>query len=173
MTAWWLVLLCSIPWQTGYLPIASPRIIEIDGARNPELIPDYMVWEFSFRMLARTSTDETRSGRLSIVKLSTADTITLYRVADEQLKSQSECLEKIRIRNADHRAAHWASAAIDRDGKSVLLQCRQESLDAADALLASLSPAGRTEMTKWIQEKKKGIAITLLDDGEGFWRRPR
>ena len=171
------VLVCAIGGASHQTqqPFESskPKTIEIDGAKHPEQIPEYLAWEYVFRMLARTATEAERTGKLSLVRLSKADTITLYRVADEQLNAQEDCIAQTRKKLTELKQSGSTQAAVDEELKSMTVACRQNSLNAADKLLSALSPAGRISMTDFVAHSRKGMTVTIREDEVPFFRLPR
>jgi hypothetical protein len=149
---------------------SSPKIdgmIEISGQKNPLDIPEYAMWRHVFAGLAlidKVNILPLRSG----LPLSPPDAALVYGAAHEAVAANERCLgrqERIdrSLAPQDHQAAL----------NSLILGCRQETLDRADRLVAGLTAEGAVSLRTWASDRRKEITAFVPRDGLEFFRRPR
>src|SRR5215510_15603487 len=136
-------------------PAVNPlEIVEIDGSRNPELIPEYMVWEHGFSGLALIKERQIRAALDSLI-LSPEDAARVFKEADAQAdrdRRRSEREHERRLALRDAKPADLGAAL-----REVILEYRWEVLNARDRLLASLSAEGQAEVPRWMNERRTHI----------------
>jgi hypothetical protein len=157
--------------QRSAEPPPPSDMVVIDGAKNPELIPEWVVWEMGFRELA-TIKQERMTLAMSSLKLSDEDSRLTYAAADARAaRDRVGAAREHRIRREFGRpvAAAHLGAALKRN----ILQCRREVLDARDQLLAKLSPEGQLVLTTRMNDARKGIKAYIPKAELDFDRQPR
>jgi hypothetical protein len=159
--------------QAGVAPSLSDEIVHIDGRKNPEMIPQYSVWNAALRYI---DGGPTRNGRklipLALQEVMTADdTKALLAEAAAQVKRNKACesrvLELIPLRTPENRAE------IRRRNDDIDMECRWQVIHARDRLLQALSPAGQVALSNWVESSKSGISITVHRDNLAKFRLPQ
>lgn len=145
-------------------------MVEIDGAKTPDALPDYVVWTqglSAFSIIKRdnivTAMQETR--------LSDADLALALAEGERQDKRDTECADRTRPIAESMRGQKVEK--IEAAVRPEVLKCRWAVLDAADRLLASMSPDGRIALTAWIMDRRKGIKVYVPKSDLEFFKQPR
>jgi hypothetical protein len=162
MLAVLLLLLATVPAQesTGI----PPGYFKIDGAKTPELIPQYALWQMALQNLNVIPTEALHT-QLPLTKEEDA---LLYDAAKLQVERDAACekrLERILKTtplNDQNRA--W---------RELTLSCRQADLDAADALLEKFSPETRARVIQWIDSKRAKTVILVDKNHYDIFSLPR
>ena len=146
------------------------EMIAIDGSRNPEMIPEYMVWEHGFSGLAFIKARQIKAA-LDSLMLSPEDAARVFKEADAQAdrdrrRSERELERRTALRDA--KPADLGAALRD-----VILEYRWEVLHARDRLLASLSAEGQAEVLRWMNERRTHITAYVPKGELDFFRQPR
>ena len=151
MLAVLLLLLATFPEQesTGI----PPGYFKIDGAKTPELIPQYALWQMALQNL-RVIPTEALHTQLPLTKEEDA---LLYAAAKEQVERDAACEKRL-----ERMLATTPATDQNRAWRELTLACRQADLDAADALLEKLSPDTRARVIQWI-ESKRAKTVILVD----------
>lgn len=143
--------------------------VDIDGGRNPELIPQWLVWETSFRTLAIAR----REGSVEIpatIGLSDADLEAVIAEAEKQSARDDECIARVeRLRPMVGRAK---VEVINERTAAIQLECRAATLQARDRLFRVLSPEDTTLLIGWVTERKRGIQVRIRPAELAHFRRP-
>ena len=162
----------SLPALPGQAtPASNPLdIVEIDGSKNPALIPEYLVWEHGFGGLAIIK-DRDMKPAMATLALSPRDAELVFKEAGAQATRDRRRGEHEKARRealAGAKPAELAAALHD-----VILEYRWEVLDARDRLLASLSPEGQVELIRWMNERRTHITAFVPRSELDFFRQPR
>jgi hypothetical protein len=143
--------------------------VEIDGSRNPELIPEWLVWETSFRTLAIAR----RDGSVEIpatIGLSDADLEAVMAEAEKQPTRDDECAARVeRLRPMVGREK---AEVINAKTEAIQLECRAATLQARDRLFRTLTPEDGTLLIGWVNERKRGIQVRIRRAELAHFRRP-
>src|SRR4051812_31519945 len=133
-----LALVISQGGPVGPPPAASAQpeleIVHVDGSRSPELIPQWSVWGYVFRIVSGGP----RQLPTSVLTLvSKEEEALVIREADAIQTIDAACQSRF-VRAAARRDE--TIAAIDAKVREISLDCRRETLRARDRLLAALNP---------------------------------
>ena len=154
------------PAQKNPFVIAAPsERLEIDGAKNPELIPEWYIWETFFRQLHTAGTIPTA------LTLSTNEERLLQMELEQYSKSNQQCQKDI------ERLRPMIGVApvkdINEKQRAIQLECRRRSLDIRDRLLAKVRPEASIAITAWVENLKTGIEISVPKRELAHFRQPR
>lgn len=146
----------------------------IDGAKNPEQIPEHLMWSTALNTIdflsAQNVVDEGPLAKL-LSAISTSDAQLVVAEAEEHTKRGAECHEKgLRIVAAMEAQG---VAVLEKAMRSNTLACRQALLDAVDRLLSRLSPEGRAELVRWVLDERRKITVFVPKTELAFFRQPR
>ena len=143
--------------HAGHLTPNQELPVVVDGARNPERIPDWMAYRHFIRLNslpgdAPPDAHARRDALLRRVGLSPGDRAALVRV----FRGKKEALDAISQRRArlteSSKAAESRRRGLRLDEKHVFDTAQQEALGA-------LSPEGAQQLARHIQDMKKSIVI--------------
>ncbi len=155
-------------------PKSSPQeeTITIDGARNPELIPQWSIWESAFRFIAAGTKNLADEGIPTPVYLALDrdQRLTLIKHVDAAIQGQKACETqalKLRERLGSEKFEVLQPKVLD-----LQMECRRATLKARDGLLAAMPPEGRSALTTFVESMKKGTTITVLKSDLARFRLP-
>jgi len=174
MKRWHVVL--SLLWVVGFgsargpaqEPAGSPaEIMHIDGAKNPELIPQWSAWGFAFRVFAGGFRQLPSS---MIPHVTSAEHALILKESDSVQKIDAACLER-------HRKILAARAGktleeLDKEVRELNLDCRGETLHARDRLLATISPEAQAALTAYVESTKAGTTFSIARKDLPRFREP-
>lgn len=150
--------------QAERLPAPNPDPPgTIDGAKNPELIPDDNAWRMVFLGIAEpeNATDEQKAraqAKIARIALSEEDAEAFLRLlAQFQTKLDSLTAQILEI---DKRSPilHPLSTDADKMGE-IMKQTHQLYADTIAALPAKLSPEGLGKLRAYMQETKRTMKV--------------
>jgi hypothetical protein len=162
MLAELLFLLATFPQQESTK--TPPEYFKIDGAKTPELIPQYALWQMAFQNL-RVLPPEALHTQLRLTK---AEDALLYAEAKGQAERDAACEKR-----QERMLATTPPKDQNRAWREMTLACRQADLDAADALLEKLSPETRARVIQWIESKRTKTVILVDRNHYDIFSLPR
>ena len=146
-------------------PPASERV-EIDGSRNPELIPQWNVWAMAFRLALRSTAD----GIPRALGLTPAEAELLVAQAQAHAKAESDCRDEVlRLKPLVGVAG---VEDINEKTSQIQLKCRRKTLEARDLLLAGVRQEASAAIVMWVESLKGGIQISVPKKELEHFRRP-
>jgi hypothetical protein len=146
--------------------IAPPsERVEIDGSKNPELIPEWYVWETSFRQLHKTGTVP------SVLNLTIDETRFLQMKLDQYAKSTDTCQREIEELRPLVGVA--PNSEVNEKQRAIQLECRRRTLDIRDRLLAGVQAESAVAIASWVENLKTGIEISVPKRELAHFRQPR
>jgi hypothetical protein len=148
--------------------IQTVEWVFIDGAKNPEQIPEWSAWEDVFSTIA--------GGRQLLPSK------VLFVVSEEEgamiLRESEASVKRVAACNARLLALKpvLAKAPIAeqiRRSKEVRLECRWETLHARDRVMEALNPEGRAALRDFADLMKAGTTFTVARSELSFLRLPQ
>lgn len=150
------------------------KFVEISGKTNPELIPQYLVWESAFRTFAQRASIEgfdLSIGHSLTMTPKERDRLELYAKAD--VARDAQCVTALERLREQGRIERTTASELERRGQAIILEYRYQTLAAVDALYAELGPDARASLDAWIARHKTAISVTVPQDQLRFFRLPR
>ena len=148
------------------IPPMSERI-EIDGRKNPEMIPQWDAWQATFEIIAKVS-----NLPADLVKhLSTDEVEWLRAAAKENAQDQLACQQRV-LKLAPTLRTEEARFVNERT-QEINLDCRWQILRLRDRLLGSLAPLGQAAVSQFVESTKAGIRVYVPRNELAFYRRPQ
>lgn len=162
MLAVLLLLLATFPEQesTGI----PPGYFKIDGAKTPELIPQYALWQMTLQNL-NVIPPEALHTQLPLTK---EEDVFLYAAAKGQAERDAACEKRL-----ERMLATTPPNDQNQAWRELTLACRQADLDAADALLEKFSPETRARVIQWIESKRAKTVILVDRNHHDIFSLPR
>lgn len=158
--------------QVGSKPSPEEETITIDGAKNPEMVPQWSVWESSFRFIAtgtKTLGDDGIPTKIYIA-LDKEHRLLLMKRVDAAIQGQKDCETrtlKLRAQLGLEKFDVLQARVLD-----LQMECRRGTLKARDNLLAALPPEGQSALRAFVESMKQGITITVLKSDLARFRLP-
>ena len=140
----------------------------IDGAKNPELIPEWSAWEDAFSTIAG-GRKLLPSKVLFAVSKEEADLI--LRESEASVKRTEEC--NARILALKPLLAKARPAVQIQRSKEIRLECRVANLEARDRVISALNPEGATALREFADLMKTGTTFTVARSEMAFLRLPQ
>jgi hypothetical protein len=141
-------------------PISDSDVITIDGAKNPEMIPNWAAWLEAFRLMAGPAAP--------IEPIPT----TIYLATSRQQRAliRKEALFVMaQERELGQRALKLQDGlttenATDRSEQADALEMkrRRAALEARDRLLAALPVDGQIALREFAEHMRKGYKVTMI-----------
>ncbi len=164
----------------GLIEIKTARSgtwLMIDGKAHPELIPDHEIWRTSLLHLAsaRPSVLERLKRILSLSKL---EEDLVLKEAQAQQSRDATCRERLdnhwkEMTDRGEKPVDEGGFIRDPGSWAITLDCRQQTLDAADRLMARLSPEGQAALANLLEFEKGNRTIHLPAEEWESFKRPR
>jgi hypothetical protein len=151
---------------------AAKDVIHIDGLKNPELIPEYVLWEHGFGGLAIIK-QQNMPTALASLSLSPEDLALVWKEAALQKTREEHSAVEQRKRRDALKAQGIKPQELLRELQKVILEYRWSVLNARDRLLAAMTPEGQAVLLAWIQARGAKITASVPKADWEFFRQPR
>lgn len=146
--------------------IAGPsERLEIDGSKNPELIPEWYIWETFFRQLHTAGTIP------SALNLAVSEERFLRMELEQYAKSNQQCQKDIESLRPLVGVA--SNTEVNEKQRAIQLQCRLRSLEIRDRLLAGVRPEASVAIAAWVENLKSRVEISVPKRELAHFRQPR
>jgi hypothetical protein len=146
--------------------IANPsERLEIDGSKNPELIPEWYIWETFFRQLHTAGTIP------SVLDLTTSEERLLQMELEQYAKSNQQCQKGIESLRPLVGVAPISE--VNDKQRAIQLECRRRSLEIRDRLLAGVRPDASVAIAAWVENLKARVEISVPKRELAHFRQPR
>jgi hypothetical protein len=143
--------------QTPAPLIASPpEVVHVDGAKSPELIPQWSVWGYVFRVISG-GPRELPSAVYRLV--SKEESALVMKEADAVQKIDATC--QARVAKTAQLLGRDTLATVDAKVREISVECRWQTLHARDRVLSALNPAAATALIAFAESTKAGTSISL------------
>lgn len=167
-----VVLLLGLAVELG----AQSKPVEwmfIDGAKQPWLLPEWLVWDNVLSGIHTIRSKRLAGSPLDSLAVTPAELKRIEQAGAWYREHSDACAERQENEVARLRAAKRPSAEVVNRQREVILDCRQQVLDRADALLASMSDDGRVALLAYVESKKPGMWSRVATSRLDFYRLPR
>jgi hypothetical protein len=142
--------------RQGTVEKRMPEMIEIDGSRSPELIPEWSAWSFAFRVIATGSRQLPSSVHLVVSKEEAA---FLLNQADRLQKQDRDCQH--RVVKLHSLLGREKDDVLDTRLREITLECRWATLHARDRVLEQLEPEGAAALAAFVTSTKAATSLTI------------
>ena len=154
------------PAQKNPFVIAAPsERLEIDGAKNPELIPEWYIWETFFRQLHTAGTTP------SALNLTIDEERVLQMELEHYAKSNQQCQKD--IEGLRPLVGVASNTEVNEKQRAIQLECRLRSLEIRDRLLAGVRPEASVAIAAWVENLKSRVEISVPKRELAHFRQPR
>ena len=146
---------------------AAMEIVQIDGSKNPELIPQWSAWGFVFRVFAGGSRELPSA---MIPHITASERTLIMKEADSVQKIDAGC--DARHRKIIEEKGGKKLEELDKEVRELSLECRWETLHARDRVLAGLSPDAQASLTAFVESTKAGTSLSIPKKDLARFREP-
>lgn len=135
---------------------ADDPIITIDGTKNPEMIPQWIVWRSAFGYLAKD--DREQLPTVVVRAITHEQARALMQDAKAATTFATECANRVYQREM----ALWKEKpdldieAVNAKMTEGHIACRRHTLEVRDKVLADLSPTGAAALSGFVESLKNG-----------------
>jgi hypothetical protein len=148
------------------IPPLSERI-EIDGRKNPEMIPQWDAWQAAFEIMARVSDLPTDV----LQQLSKDEAVLVLAAAKENGQNTLACQERVLklmpiLKTEEARRINELTQEINLD-------CRWQTLRLRDRVMAGLGLPGQTALSRYVESTKAGMRVFVPKNELAFYRQPQ
>jgi hypothetical protein len=146
---------------------SAAEVIHIDGSKNPEMIPQWRTWWYAFVVMA---------GGLKQVPSLVLDHLTdteealLLKAAEEDAENYALC--EARVMKLAPLLQTDAARTLNEKTREINLDCRRQTLQLRDRVLAALSPDGQAALTRWVESNKAFMKESVPKRELAFYRQP-
>jgi hypothetical protein len=144
------------------------EIVQIDGSKNPEMIPQWNVWGYAFRVIAG---GPKAIPTVVLSHLSDEEAALLHKEAETDEKNDVECQERV-LKLIPLLSTDQAKI-VNEKTREINLDCRWQTLHARDRVLAGLSPEGQAALVAWVESNKAGMHVSVPKRELAFFRQPQ
>ena len=152
------------------LSMPPSGMVEVDGAKTPELLPEYLIWTHGLSGLSTIKKNNIVPA-IESLGLSASDASLAFAEGERQDERDRRCADRTRPIMEAMRGSQ--AAKIEAALRPEILKCRWEVLDAKDRLLAAMSPEGASALTAWILDGRRTIKAYVVKTDLEFFRQPR
>jgi hypothetical protein len=147
---------------------AAPEMMQIDGSKNPELIPEWSAWGFAFRVFATGSRQLPSSVYFAV---SREEEALIIKEADQLQKIDRDC--QSRAVKLHDLLGKEKDDVLDQKLRATTLECRWAALHTRDRVLEALKPEGAAALTAFVVSTKAGTSITVPKKDLGRFLEPQ
>ena len=148
-------------------PPASEMVL-IDGAKNPEMIPQWHIWGFAFRVIAG---GPKAIPSVVLIHLTKDEADLLHREAGNDQKTDEACQERV-MRLVPLLSTPEAKS-VNEKTRQINLDCRWQTLRARDRVLEGMTAEAQTALTNWVESNKTGMRVSVPKSELDFFRQPQ
>jgi hypothetical protein len=148
------------------IPPMSERI-EIDGSKNPEMIPQWDIWKAAFLIIDKTSDVPTM-----VWKAATKEEVALIVQAARENAANERSCEARGLKLAELLKSDEARFVNERT-QALNLECREKTLELSDRLMSDLSRQAAAALAQYVESLKAGIRVYVPKGELAFYRQPR
>lgn len=155
--------LASLQWTEAAPPNGQSQPRVIDGSKDPELFPEWFIWEMLFESLPRTAPakGDRKVSRYSLLGLTDSDIQTLVREVEVFERSKGILSEEIRTTRAALTASKKSESDIRDATHQLNLRYRYKILDARSRIYQDLSSGGAEKLRELAYQLVAGTKVHL------------
>lgn len=143
--------------------------IEIDGSKNPEMIPQWVVWQYAFRVIDGGP----RELPTNVYRVASAQERELILAeAAVDVRRDKACIQRIE-REIRPLLGKEKVDIIKARQQEIHVECRWQTLHARDRLLERLRPEVQTELIRFVEDTKAGRRLSMPVEELPYYRQPQ
>jgi hypothetical protein len=138
----------------------ADEIITIDGAKNPELIPNWAAWLESFRFMSLPAKPEVPIPSTIYAVTSPEQRALVRKEALFVIAQETELGQRVLKLQEGLTAENLADRT--EQVNALELKRRQAALDARDRLLVALPPEAQAALREFVERTRRGYQVRTL-----------
>jgi hypothetical protein len=160
-------------------PVHAPKeqipagMTEIEGSKNPELIPDHAIWRMVFLRLTEIRRRGEEADLADLLPLDKPDLAALYVEAMKQLTRDEACAARYKAKQQALAQAGRSLSSMWQALDELTIECRTQDLDAADRVMDAISDEGRRILSQYIEARRHSMSMLVPDRELRTYRLPR
>ena len=155
------------PPQITYEIVPPSERLEIDGRKNPEMIPQWDVWHAAFEILSRA-----RDLPTEVLKAVSPDEASTIREAARENAKNFLALQERVLQLFPTLQTDEAKFITERT-QALNLEFRWQVLGLRDRVLAGLSPSGQAAFSGYVESLKAGMRVFVPKKELAHYLRPQ
>ena len=155
------------PPQVAYEIVPVSERLEIDGRKNPEMIPQWDVWHAAFEIMSRASDLPTEV----LKTISTQEAASIREAARENARNYQVAQERV-LKLFPTLQTDEAKLVTERT-QAINLEFRWQVLGLRDRVLAGLNPSGRVALGGYVESLKAGMRVFVAKKELAYYRQPQ
>ena len=155
------------PPQVSYEVVPVSERLEIDGRKNPELIPQWDVWHAAFEIMSRAPDLPTEV----LKTISTEEAASIRDAARENARNFQVAQERV-LKLFPTLQTDEAKLVTERT-QAINLEFRWQVLGLRDRVLAGLNPSGRVALSGYVESLKAGMRVFVAKKELAYYRQPQ
>jgi hypothetical protein len=153
-------------------PQASPppgeEMVHIDGGKNPEMIPQWAIWEYAFRVIGGGP----KQLPSSVHHLaSSAEAAMVLAEAEGDLRRDAAC--QARMLKLRSLVQNERVDVINAKQAEIQIECRWQTLHARDRILERLRSEARAALIAFVESLKAGTKVTVSRRELAHYQQPQ
>jgi hypothetical protein len=149
-------------------PPPATEMVQIDGGKNPELIPQWSAWGYAFRVFAGGP----RQLPTSVLQhVSKSEASFVLAQADLVQRIDADCQTRLQ-KIVSRRSTTATLEALEREVRALSLECRIQTLEARDRVLAAINPDAQGALASFVESTKAGTSVTVPKSQLARFREP-
>ncbi len=178
MILWWTVLVsiaavAPVSHTQRAVAVKPVEWIVIDGAKEPWLLPEWLVWENAFSGIYTIRHKRLEGSPLDALAVTPSELKQIEEAAVWHDAHHDACEERQKKETAMRRAAWKPAADVLNRQREVILDCRRQVLNRVDPLLGGMSGDGRIALLAYVDSTKSGMWSRVAKSELEFYRQPR
>ena len=137
----------------------ASQAVVIDGSKNPELFPEWYVWERTFEWLPTTATAPREFA--DEAQLSTANYAVLAREVKVYHESKQRLERELKERTSALTAQGKTADQIDAAQRALEMEHRYRILDARARVYRDLPAPALQNFRAWINQRLRSVSVHL------------
>jgi hypothetical protein len=138
---------------------SSTQAVVIDGSKNPELFPEWYVWERLFEWLPSTATPPQGFGDQA--QISTTNYSILSREVKVYHESKQRLERELKERTAALTAQGKTADQIDDAQRALEMEHRHRILDARARVYRDLPAPALQNLRAWVNQRLRSVTVHL------------
>jgi len=150
-----------------YEAVPDAERVEIDGRKNPEMIPQWDAWHAAFEIMSRASELPTEI----LKQVSTAEASSIREAALENSRNFLALQQRV-LKLMPTLQTEEAKLVTERT-QAFNLEFRWQVLGLRDRVLVGLGPPGQAALSGYVESLKAGMRVFVPKKELAFYRQPQ
>lgn len=154
------------PPQIVYEPVPESDRLEIDGSKNPEMIPQWDAWLAAFDQITRSRDLPTEVWK----HINDKEAESIRAAARENARNFQALQDRV-LKMLPLLQAEGQKASIEKT-QAMNIEFRWQVLGLRDRVLASLNPSGQAALSGYVESLKAGMRVLVSRKELAYYRTP-